>query len=126
MDIKDVKVGDRCWVAVDAGVTDETQQNATVTKVYGSLIDARVDSYGDLNSMKPGFDVWWRKPEAPPKPKRKVTKTFTGWMTGSGVENLEGRGENLGIGAGVRRTVYMWEENKGAKYKTTITVEVEE
>lgn len=124
MKIEDVKVGDRCWVARDYPV-DEYGQNATVRDLSSKGTYLCID--GDsINWFTPGVNVFWTKPEGPPKPRRKVTKTFTGWMSTSGIENIEGAGVDLGSGAGVRRTAYLWAEPHGAKHKATLTVEVEE
>ena len=79
MDIKDVKVGDRCWVA--CGIEEEKDgTNATISSIdlaCGLVYATMYDGMKWLWNLTPGREVFWRKPEAPPRPKRKVTKT--GW-----------------------------------------------
>lgn len=128
MDIKDVKVGDRCWVACyDTGNNDG--QNAIISKIdYGAgLVWANLIADGKpwTWNLRPGLEVFWTKPEAPPKPKRKVTKTFTGWLRDDTVETLKGKG--LPMCGDTLRTIEMWETYATASpNKVTITVEVDE
>jgi hypothetical protein len=134
MDIKDVRVGDRCWASWRGLGEDEHGQNATVISVTlpydnplcpsGDII-VKADANGNSGQGHPGRNIFWTKPEAPPRPKRKVTKTFKGWMTNTGVGQLESVGELMGLN-NTRRAVFLWEEKENAPHKCTITVEVEE
>ena len=76
MDIKDVKVGDRCWVQwFHNPPTDENGQNATVVEVRQDEIKVRPLVGWEHDAWKVNPDnFFWRKPEAPPKPKRMVEK----------------------------------------------------
>lgn len=121
MDIKDVKVGDRCWVSYDLPC-DEYGQNATVRAVYPNTAPALTKQIGYLNvedtqyAWTPGISVFWRKPEAPPKPRRKVTKTFTRWVDQGNLCSLNGnRAATLHMSKGCHSDI-----------PATITVEVEE
>jgi len=83
MDIKDVKVGDRVWVAYRRIPIDENGQNATVIEIDAE--DGTV-AVANIGWFVPGTTMFWRKPEAPPKPKRKVTHTEHGGIIAGATE----------------------------------------
>lgn len=72
MDIAEVQIKDRCWVAGYPKVpVDSLGRNATVTDCGSMQILAKLDSgsYGIITAT-PGDSAFWSKPVAPPIPKR--------------------------------------------------------
>jgi hypothetical protein len=107
---------------------DEYGQNATVTNIdsisemgeVAVLVDGKMAAIW----LIPGHNVFHRKPDAPPKPKRKVVKTFKGFVTDTSVDSLDRPDDLLGD---KRATVCLWWGTKnGSTFPATITIEVEE
>ena len=76
------------------------------------------------DAFTPGDTMFWRKPEAPPKPLRKVTKTLTGFIIPEHLKVLLTFNDSS---TSQDRSIDMWETRRGgSSVKCTITVEVEE
>ena len=75
MNLADVRIGDRCWTGYCPTV-DSKGQNATVRDVQ-DVLRVEFDS-GMWAFLKPSVDVFWSRPEFPPKPKRMVKKEIKG------------------------------------------------
>jgi hypothetical protein len=117
MNISDVKVGDRCWVAIRRD-PDRNGTNATILRVGAESVSMKTD--GDVQiSGFPGVDTFWCKPIAPPKPKRKVQKDGYGNLFYDGARTFctgrvydDKKTATMNLSDGCKIAYITWEEEE--------------